>query len=209
MKKYIINLRNKIHINKPLFIFLIMLIVVGIASGAFFSSVLSNADEKMVSDYLGDFFTNLSNDNLEYKTSITNSLILTLGFGILIWVLGISVIGFILILFMLFIKSFILGFSIGSLIINYKIKGILYALGYVFPHHIVQLLVYLILTAYALCFSFRLIKCITGKKNLEFKGIMSKYLSVLSFSLVILSLCSLYEVYLMPKVMKFIFLLLK
>ena len=145
MKKILNNLRTRLHVNKNLFVFLVVMVIVGVTAGAFFSSVLGTEDKQLVTDYLNDFFNNSLNDNLEYNVSTSNTLIFTLGFSLVLWVLGISVIGFIFIIILLFIKSFIVGFSIGSLIINFKAKGILLSLGYVFPHHIVNLFIYILI----------------------------------------------------------------
>ena len=204
MKKILNNLRTRLHVNKNLFVFLVVMVIVGVTAGAFFSSVLGIEDKQLVTDYLNDFFNNSLNDNLEYNVSTSNTLIFTLGFSLVLWVLGISVIGFVFIIVLLFIKSFIVGFSIGSLIINFKAKGILLSLGYVFPHHIVNLFIYILLCAYALYVSFRIIRAFTGKKELDFKNVINRYSFVLCFSLIVLTFTSLYEVYCMPVLMNFL-----
>ena len=137
MKKYMDKLRSNIRINKNLFVFLIVIIAVGVASGSVFVTILNDSDKTMVSDYLNNFFNNLNSNNLNYNGTLINTLIFTIGLAILIWALGISIIGFILILLFLFTKSFALGFSIGSIIINFNFKGVLVALAYVVPHHII------------------------------------------------------------------------
>ena len=98
MKKYMDKLRSNIRINKNLFVFLVVIIAVGVASGSIFVTVLNDSDKTMVSDYLNNFFNNLNSNNLNYSGTLINTLIFTLGLVILIWILGISVIGFILIL---------------------------------------------------------------------------------------------------------------
>ena len=158
----------------------------------------------MVSDYLNNFFNNLNSNNLNYSGTLINTLIFTLGLVILIWILGISVIGFILILLFLFIKAFALGFSVGSIIINFNFKGILIALAYVVPHHIINLMIYLLISSYALVLSYRLINSFTKKKSFDFKGIFNRYLFIFGFSLIILLFSALYEVYLAPSLINMI-----
>jgi len=209
MKKHMDKLKSKIRINKNLFVFLLIIVGVGIAAGALFASILKSDDKKMVADYLNGFLNNVYNGKLEYNISLINTLIFTLGFAFIIWILGISVIGFVLILLFLFIKAFVIGFSIGSIILNFKFKGILIAFGYVVPHHIINIMIYILLSAYALIVSFKLISSITGKKTLNFKYIMNRYCFVLVFSLIILFLSSIYEVYLLPNVMKILTTIIK
>ncbi len=204
MKKYMDKLKSNIRINKNLFVFLVVIIAVGVASGSVFVTVLNDSDKIMVSDYLNNFLNNLNSNNLNYNGTLINTLIFTLGLAILIWLLGISVIGFILILLFLFIKAFALGFSIGSIIINFNFKGILIALAYVVPHHIINLMIYLLISSYALVLSYRLISSFTKKKNFDFKGVFNRYLFILGFSLIILLFSVLYEVYLAPSLINMI-----
>lgn len=204
MKKYMDKLKSNIRINKNLFVFLVVIIAVGIAAGSVFVTVLNNEDKVMVSDYLNNFLNNLNSNNLNYSGTLVNTLIFTLGGAFLIWLLGISVIGFILILLFLFIKAFALGFSIGSIIINFNFKGILIALAYIVPHHIINMMIFLLISSYALILSYRLINSFTKNKSFEFKGIFNKYLFVLGFSLIILLISVLYEVYGAPKLINLI-----
>ena len=204
MKKYMDKLKSNIRINKSLFVFLIVIVAVGVAAGSIFVTVLSNEDKVMVSDYLNNFLNNLNANNLNYSGTFINTIIFTLGAALLIWLLGISVIGFILILLFLFIKAFSLGFSIGSIIINFNFKGILIARAYVVPHHIINMMVYLLISSYALVLSYRLINSFTKKKSFEFKSVFNRYLFVLLFSLVILLVSVIYEVYGAPRLINFI-----
>ena len=204
MKKYMDKLKSNIRINKNLFVFLVVIIAVGVASGSVFVTVLNDSDKIMVSDYLNSFLNNLNSNNLNYNGTLINTLIFTLGLAILIWILGISVIGFALILLFLFIKAFSLGFSVASIIINFNFKGILIALAYVVPHHIINLMIYLLISSYALVLSYRLISSFTKKKNFDFKGIFNRYLFIIGFSLIILLFSVLYEVYLAPSLINMI-----
>lgn len=204
MKKYMDKLRSNIRINKNLFVFLVVIVAVGVASGSIFVTVLNDSDKIMVSDYLNNFLNNLNSNNLNYNGTLINTLIFTLGLAILIWILGISVIGFALILLFLFIKAFSLGFSVASIIINFNFKGILIALAYVVPHHIINLMIYLLISSYALVLSYRLISSFTKKKNFDFKGIFNRYLFIIVFSLIVLVFSVLYEVYLAPSLINMI-----
>ncbi len=204
MKKYMDKLKSNIRINKNLFVFLVVIIAVGVAAGSVFVTLLNDSDKVMVSDYLNNFLNNLKTDNLNYSGTLINTIIFTLGAALLIWLLGISVIGFILILLFLFIKAFSLGFSIGSIIINFNFKGILLAGAYIVPHHIINMMIYLLISSYALVLSYRLINSFTKKQTFEFKSVFNRYLFILGFSLVVLLISVLYEVYGAPELIKLI-----
>ena len=204
MKKYMDKLKSNIRINKKLFVFLVVIVAVGVASGSIFVTLLNDSDKALVSNYLKNFLENLNNNSLNYNSTLINTIVFTLGLAFLIWILGISVIGFILILLLLFIKSFSLGFSIASIIINFNFKGILIAGVYVIPHHIINLMIYLLISSYALILSYRLINSFTKKKNFDFKGIFNRYIFILFFSLIILLFSVFYEVYFAPRLIDII-----
>lgn len=204
MKKYMDKLNGKIKINKNLFVFLLVIVIIGITAGALFTAIISSSDKELVVNYLNTFFDNVANNKLEYANSLINALILTVGLAIAIWLLGVSVIGFVIVIIILFIKAFVLGFSVGSIIATFKLKGILMAIVYCFPHHIINILIFMLLSAFALIMSFRIINSITSKKPIDFKHYMNRYLTILIFSVVVLIITSVYEIYILPKVIDFV-----
>ena len=204
MKKYWNMLKSNIRINKNLFIFLLVIVMVGLASGSIFVTILNSDDKAMVGEYLNSFLTNLNGNNLNYSGAFLNTLIFTIGMVILIWFLGISVIGFVLVLLFLFIKAFSLGFSIASIIVNFNFKGVLMALAYTIPHHVINMMIYILISSYALVLSYKLISSFTKKKSFDFKNIFNRYLFILLFSVIILFISSLYEVYGAPIFVSFV-----
>lgn len=209
MKKKLDKLKKKIYINKNLFIFLLGIIVIGITSGTIFSILISNQDKILVKEYLKTFMDNIINEKLNFKNTLLNTLILKEGYVLLIWTLGISILGIILVIPLLFVKAFILGFSIGSIILNFKLKGIIIMLLYIMPHHIINILIYILIAAYSIMLSYRIIKTIKNKQTLNFKPVIIKYRYILLFSLTVILFTSLYETYLMPKILKFALILIK
>ncbi len=194
----------KIKIDKKLLIFLLVLLIVGIISGSLLVCIINNSDKLLVKEYLTNFVSNTNNGNIDYffalKSNLTNTLIYVLG----IWALGISIIGLPLILIMYFMKAFILGFSIGSIIYSFGFKGILFAIIYVFPGQIITLLALTILMIFAISFFIKLIEALFHKKTINFKLTMNKYLLVLLIVSVVCILATLYDTYLMPRLVKYI-----
>jgi len=194
------KLLYKLKFNKKLVFFLLGLIAIGFLFGTIFITMINSSDKTLVKDYITKYITNINNVN--YSKSLQNSLTNNLGFIFIIWLLGISVIGIPIILFILFSKAFTLGFSISSFILNYKTKGCLYALIYIFPSQIINMIMYLILTLYSISFSFKIIYSVINKSSLNFKNMTGKYLKILIISIVICSLCSLYDVFIIPNILK-------
>ena len=204
MRKYMDKLSKLFNINKKTLVFLLGLLFIGIISGCIFNILLVNQDQEIVKTYLVNFIELIKNNKLNYINTFKDSIIFNYLYIIIIWTLGVSIIGIPIIFFMFFGKSFTLGFTLSTIIKNYGIKGCLLSLGYVFPHYIINILVFLILTAYSTVLSLKMIKSILRKKNIDFKPIMKKYSFILLISLILILLTSLCEAFIMPTVVKYI-----
>lgn len=209
MKKILDKIKSNIGTNKNMLIFLSIVGIIGIIIGTILNIALNSDDSKLVSEFLNNFIYNIQNNNLDYKGSFLNSLISNLGYISFIWLLGISVIGLPITLFIFFTKTFILGFSISSIIANYKLKGCLLALSYIFPHMIINIFVYIVLTMYSLSLSLKMFQTIIKKQTLDFKFIMHKYLKILLISIIIIIITSAIEVFITPILMKLAISILK
>ncbi len=185
--------------NKKSIIFLFILTAIALITGSIFSLMLNNNDKQLVSESITNFLNNINNVNyIETLKSATLEQSLLIFF---IWLLGFSIIGIPIILFSFFVKVFTLGFSICSIITIYKAKGILIALFYIFPHHILNIINYAFLTIISLKVSFSLLYAIFKRRKMDFKPIMNKYLISLLISIILSMLAIVLEVYLMPNLM--------
>ena len=210
MNKKIYAAKNSILKQKKFYFFLATLMVIGIISGMVFIFFLNESDTKEVVTEITSFFNLIKIDNsIDYGESLTNTLIINICYVLIIWLLGISVIGFPIIISILFMKSFIFGFSISSIIKTYGFKGILGAFLYVFPHNLIMLILYLLLGFYSLSFCFKLFSYLFLKKNINFKTAMNKYIKILIVSLIITIIITFYEVFLSTYFMKLFTLFLK
>ena len=54
MRNFLSNLKSNIRINKNLFVFLLVIVMVGIASGSIFVTLLNDNDKLVVSEYLNN-----------------------------------------------------------------------------------------------------------------------------------------------------------
>lgn len=196
------RLKNKIRIDKNLVLFLIILGLIGIISGSIFVTILNSNDKTMVSEHLNTFLDNVENNKIDYIFVLKNNMITNIIYVLLIWLLGISVIGLPILLIIFFSKAFILGFSIGSIISCFKFKGILFSLAYIFPGNVINLIAIAIITMYAMSFSFKLIYAIFKKKTIDFKILINRYSSILFIILVITILMNLYDTFIMPNIIK-------
>ena len=193
--------------NKKIIMFLLGLCVIGIISGSIFITLIKSSDKTSIINYINDFISNIG--KIDIKNSLINSLLANIIYTLIIWLLGISVIGIPIILFMYFSKLFILGFTISSFILTYKLKGLLLAFIYVFPTQVINILIYTLISLYAIKISNNLIYTTFNKKDTNFKKITNKYIKILIICLICILLNSLYESIILPFILNKVILLLK
>ncbi len=191
-----LKLKFKFMTKKNYFFFLICFFLISIIIGIFFFLYMNSIDKQQVYESLNNYFT--LKDSYNYKTILFSNIKNNLKFGIIMWILGISVIGIILNVFLYFGEGFSLGFTISSMFSYYKNKAIVGMFCYLFPTRIIFLLILFILTYNSLKFSYHLIEHLFLKKELDLREKLKSYYKVLIFSLILLFLISILETFLMP-----------
>lgn len=195
---------NKLEEQKKIYIFLIIVMSIGIILGIVYAIILNKADHALVTNSLDSFFTSIKNNEIDYKSALINSLIGNISFVTFIFLLGISIIGIPLIIFTLASSAFIFGFSLSSIIYTYHLNGILKAITYLFPHQIITLLMSLFLGFYALYFGIKLFKYLFRGIDINLRSSMKRYLQVYITVLLIFIFCSFIEVFLAPALIKLV-----
>lgn len=198
MKKQMDKLKNKTISNKKTIVFLVGLFLIGLIAGSIFITIISKSDQALVKEYIKEFVNKADKNKLNYLEALKNASLSNGLFIVIVWLLGFSIIGIPIVIFMYFSKAFILGFSLSSFILQYKFKGLLLALIYFFPHHVVNILAYILILIYSLKISFILINSIIKKKTISFKAIMNRYLIVFAVSIGMVIVASLYECFVVP-----------
>lgn len=196
--------------EKKKYIFLISIVVIGIVMGIIFANILNTSDKILVKDKITGFFMNIKNNaKIDYFANFKNSLFSNALYVLVIWILGLSIIGLGLNIFILFFKSFTVGFSIGSIINIYLYKGILGSILYVFPHIIINLMLLIILAYYANNISIKIFKLLFLKQDIKFSEVIKKYNKVLLYSLIITLISTIIETFLHPLIIKIFTICLK
>lgn len=202
MNKLVNVIKYLVIRKQKLFLFLLILFLLGIVFGSLFISILSDSDRVKVVEQVTSFFAGMKGNKFDsflvFKNSFLSNLILLL----FLWILGISVIGIPIIIIIDFIKGFTIGFSIGAIIYQYKLLGLLGAFTYIFPHVIVMSVVILILSYYSFFVSTHIFYAIIKKQNINFKGIMGKYNIILLIAIIVTLVASLIEAFLSPLLLK-------
>lgn len=202
MKKIVDKLIFKVTVNKKMITFLVGLMLIGVVAGSVFVAFLTKTDQGMLKEYISTFMTNIEENKINYSSGLINGLTSNLFYVTVIWLLGISVIGIPITLFMFFSKAFVLGFSLTSIIMNYQLKGTILAFFYIFPHHIFNMMIYIILMIYSLTVSLKIIKSMIKKEAFDFRKIIYQYSFILLCSCIGVCLTTIMEVYFLPTILK-------
>ena len=195
---------------KKKYIYLLIIVIAGIIVGVLFSNILSTEDNKLVYSKITTYFNNIKKDvPINYIKNLISSCQTNYLYVIVIWILGLSIMGLVFNNFILFFKSFILGFSIGSIINIYLYGGLILSFWYIFPAMIINLFVLMIMTYYANIISLKLFDILFRKKRIDFTPLIIKYSKILGILLIILTISSLIETFIMPFTIKLFSFLIK
>ena len=204
LKKVSTTVTNKLVEQKKIYLFIIIMMTIGLIAGLVYAIILSESDHNLVAISLNSFFESIKNNDLDYSGAIINSLVGNISFITFVFLLGISIIGIPLIIICLMINAFIFGFSLSSIIYTYHLNGVLKAITYLFPHQVIVLLMNLFLGFYALYFGIKLFKYLFKGKDINLRMSMKRYLQVYIFVLLVNICCSFIEVFLSPALIKLV-----
>jgi stage II sporulation protein M len=188
--------------NKRLYLFLLLIFIIGVIFGSIFITILDEQDKASVLSQIGDFFSKIKSNKFDFAEVFKNSAISNLLYIALVFILGISIIGIPIVIIMLFLKGFMIGFSIASIIAKYKMIGLLGAITYIFPHIILSVIVIFIISYYALKISFSILKSVMEKKTINFSEIINRYSVIMLIGVIVMVISSLIETFISPYIMK-------
>jgi stage II sporulation protein M len=190
--------------NIVAYFFMILIFVIGVVVGALAVKILPDEQKTELINYLHIFFTGLSQGNEDAISSgnmIGMAMFNNTKTVVLMWILGFTIVGIPFVLLILFTRGFIIGFTVGFLVNEYVMRGLLFAFASVLPHNLFAVPAILVLGVSATTFSLMLVRRKTyGKINIWYEAI--RYSMVCMVMLVIMLFAALLEVYISPVFMK-------
>lgn len=204
MKKIIEYLNETVKKEKNKLVFVVIMFVIGLVLGSLFINFITNDDKKILMEQLEVYLTsvkNLSGDVFGLK--VFGSEILNNGLQLfIIFALGISMIGLPAVIFILFFKGFMLGTTLSTMILKYQLKGVVGSILYVFPCLIINVMIYVFLSFFAVHASVKFLKALFKKDNLNFKSFLGKYLLAFFISIILMIITCFLDAYLTPLLLK-------
>lgn len=199
------RIKNIIFPSKKINFFVIAILFLGVISGAIFSNIIEINDRNLVIDKIELLISNIDKQNINSILAFKNSILTNISYSLVIWVLGLTILGVLINIFILYIKGFIFGFSLASFIITYSYKGIILSVLYTLFGQLFNLLVVMMITIYSIMFSINLLRLIIkNNNNIKMLKIFRNYSIILVIGLVFNFVSSLCEVFLFPTLVKLI-----
>ena len=190
--------------NKKINYFTVSILILGFLCGCIFLILLSNDDKTSTINQVTNYFNEIKDGSFNSGLAFKNNLIINYLYIISIWVLGLSLIGLLFNIFIIYIKGFVVGFTISAMMLSFKIKGILPATLYLLFGQIFNILIILLVGIYSFSFSIQLIKTLSSKKKTKNTGVVRKYLIILISAIIFTLIATLLETFVLPNIIKII-----
>lgn len=182
-------------IDKKIIIVSSILLGLGILSGIIFFFITTSLDKMIVKNMMNEFVS--IKTNVTFSTFI-NSFKYNIIYIVIITLSSLLVIFSPLVLLINYYKGLTIGFLISSTISTFKLKGILYFVAILFPHHILMSILLIIYSSIMFKLSLKLLKVIYMNEPINLNIFIKKVLILFLTSFIVCIIISLLEIYISP-----------
>lgn len=166
MQNSILNsMKSNIRNNIILYFLVLLCFLVGISVGGFTVKVISPSHKQEIVSYLNSFFQLFTAQGLNKLDIFTQSFINNIQLLSLSWISGLLVISIPAIILIILFKGFVIGFTVGLLIEQFKFKGVLLFLVGVLPHNLIIIPIFIAAGVTSILFTITIIKKKLNKSN--------------------------------------------
>ena len=187
----------------PVFTFIVVVFILGISFGAIAVKTVDYSSKQNLFNYFNDFMQGYNEIEYDRGSLVSESIKFNLFNIIMIWAFGISVIMMPLITLLIFFKGFVLGFTVGFLVSEYSLKGIVLAISAVFFQNVLIIPAYIMAAVMAVSLSIRIIKYYRNRAKLSFEDFLAYTLEMTMLALITLG-GALLETYISPLLLKLV-----
>ena len=183
--------------NVGLYLFMIGSFIIGIILGTLAVEALDVNQEGQLSQYLDWFFQEISRLELDNNQVVIETMLRNIGSIALIAFLGLTVIGAPIILLVILLRGFVLGFTVGFLVQEKAAVGILIAITSIFPQNLINIPAWIVAGVAAVSFSLMLIRGTKKEKKTVWQSLLS-YLTFMGILTLVAVVGALVEIYISP-----------
>lgn len=182
-------------IDKKILLVSSILLGLGILSGIIFFFITTSLDKMIVKNMMNEFVK--IKTNVTFSTFI-NSFKYNIIYIVIITLSSLLVIFSPLVLLINYYKGLTIGFLISSTISTFKLKGILYFVALLFPHHILMSILLILYSSIMFKLSLKLLKVTYMNESINLNIFIKKVLILFLISLIACIIISLLEIYISP-----------
>lgn len=191
----------KKHIQDHLSIYALVFFcfLIGISVGAFTVKAIEVDQKQDLVAYLKNFFSVFHTQELKGYQILKEALYNNGQMLFLCWLMGALVLGFPVVLAITGFKGFVLGFTVGLLIEEFKLQGILLFFLAVLPQNLLLIPLFIFISVCAVSFSVGMIGVkLKKQKGIKYTKMLLGYSYYYLAALVIILLAGILEAYLAP-----------
>lgn len=200
------------HEHSSLYTFMTVLFLMGVIFGSVMVNSLSGHQKEDLFYYLNQFFGQVGEGNMVPPEDLLRlSFFHNVKIAGLIWVLGISIIGFPVIFLLIFLKGMVVGFSIGFLVSQMGWNGLLLSFVSLLPQNLLMIPILIFISVMSIDLSMKIIKKVFVRPafHFQFVPIFAKYTMVYVTAIAVITVAASIEAYISPALMKSVILSIK
>lgn len=160
-------------------------------------------DNNIINESIDVYFNSYSS-SFNYLSGLLNTNVYNLCFSFFIWVSGFFIIGIIIAPLLIFLKAFSLGITLISIIVQFKLKGVLLAFILFLSNVLLFDLIFMFLSYYSINLSLKTFNIIKNNKSINIRLFYKNYIFRYLIFIFTLFLTSLFDIYVLSNLIKYI-----
>jgi stage II sporulation protein M len=191
--------------HATIYVFMIILFLTGIIFGAIVVNSMGVGQRTDLFFYLERFFGYLTNENtINSNEIVKESFFYHAKYLLLLFILGLSVIGLPVVWVLIFLKGLVVGFSVGFIVNQLGFNGFILATFSIAPQNILVIPIYVVAGSLSMIFTLSLLNKLFSRKASFSRPVLNpliKYVSVFAALLLISIVPALIEAYIANEAM--------
>jgi stage II sporulation protein M len=178
---------NHVKEHAAIYLFMTILFLTGVIFGAIIVNSMNFVQKQDLFFYLERFFGQITDkEPIENMAILKESFFYHTKYLLLLFVLGLSVIGLPIVWILLFLKGLVVGFSVGFIVNQLGFKGMALASLAIAPQNLLIIPIYIVAGSLSMVFSLTLLnKLFTNRLSRPILQPFGKYVTVFSLLLVV------------------------
>lgn len=159
------QIANHFKAHATIYVFMIILFLTGVIFGAVIVNSMNFNQKQDIFFYLERYISQIiAGEQIGNQAILINSSLYHMKYLLLLFLLGLTVIGLPLVWILIFIKGLVVGFSVGFIVNQFGVKGLLLASLSIAPQNLLIIPIYIIAGSLSMIFSLILIGILFNQK---------------------------------------------